>query len=221
LTVHSVNPLSVFARTKDFALHVFGMDLPEDARIYVSGRPVKTTRVSATEVTATVGKQFIAAPGQLQVEVKNSTGELYSNPLMITVQQPPEPTYKYIGRIDNYVYLRKQSDEPPVVALLGKTLLDNRWRVERAAGDNLMLQDVVLEIPYTIELEANTVASTSGNQMMMPMTEYQAPIQQRGIIQQGNVQPGAIVQPGGRRIPRGAQPAAQTGDTNPTEEEDP
>jgi hypothetical protein len=168
LTITGVSPISVFAKTKDFTLKVFGVDLPLDALVFAGSWPLPTTRVSATELNAKVEKRLIAAPGGLQVVVKNQGGTLFSNPLAVTIQEPPEPTYRYIGRIDNLVYLQKETDER-LIALLGQTV-ENRWRVAAVTSDNVVLEDVVLDIPYTVPMEDRTPGA--GMAGIQPGVEY-------------------------------------------------
>ncbi len=170
LVIHSVNPRSVFAKTKDFTLRVLGMDLPEEALVFINGRSLKTTYVNGSELSAIVEKRWIAAPGQLQVEVRNSSGELYSNALYVAVQEPPVPIYKYIGRIDNLVYLQKGSSER-LVARLGGTI-ENRWRVAEIGGDNIVLEDVQLGIPHAIPMEGPIA---DGRPNFQPDTGFPAP----------------------------------------------
>lgn len=162
ITIYSVNPSSVFARTKDFTLRVFGQQFPENAQIVVKGTNwLKTTRVSATELEATVDQRLIATAGQLPIEVKTATGELYSNPLFITVNEPPTPPYTYIGRIDHLVYLQRGPTER-LLARLGQTV-EERWRVAQVGNDAVVLQDVLLDIPYTIALEERGTQAASSS----------------------------------------------------------
>lgn len=203
LIIHSVDPLSVFARTKGFTLRVLGVDLPEDAQIFVNGQPLKTTRVSGSELSTTVDRRMIAMPGQLQVMVKNSTGALYSNQLLINVQEPPAPTYKYIGRIDNLVYLQKEGDER-LSARLGE-MVEHRWRVTGVTNDNVVLEDVTLGIPYAIAMEdRNPSVASAGAQ---PMGDYPIPVQRFPQRRVQKVTPQGVIQP---------QP-----EPNPSEEEEP
>jgi hypothetical protein len=165
LAIHTVNPPSVFAKTKEFTLRVLGVDLPEDAQIFVNGRALKTTRVSGSELSASVEKRMIATPGQLQVEVKNSTGTLYSNALAIMIKESPTPPYKYIGRIDNFVYLLKSQDER-LIARLGETVED-RWRVARVTSESVVLEDVPLGIQHPIPMEDRSSNGVGGQPVGM------------------------------------------------------
>jgi hypothetical protein len=193
LTIHSVNPISVFAKTKDFTLKVFGVDFPLDAQVFVNSWPLPSTRVSATELNARVEKRLLAAPGQLRVEVKNQGGTLFSNPLTVTIQEPPEPTYRYTGRIDNIVYLRKETDER-LIARLGQTV-ENRWRVAAVTSDNLVLEDVVLDIPYTIPIEDRTPGA--GVAGIQPGVEYPGQMPRTGVSPRRNqkINPQGTFQP--------------------------
>jgi hypothetical protein len=204
ITIYSLDPSSVFAKTKDFTLRVSGQGFPEDAQIFVRGTtPLKTSRASARELNATVEKRLIAAPGQLQVEVKNATGELYSNPLFITINDPPTPPYTYIGRIDNLVYLQKGPSDR-LLARLGQTVED-RWRVAQVGSENVVLEDVLLGIPYTIAMEERGASVASGQ----PVGGFPTPVQRTFTPT--------------RRPPIRGVEQPQPGDPNPTpaEEEEP
>ncbi|MCS6804527.1 MAG: hypothetical protein RMM98_13955 [Acidobacteriota bacterium] len=152
LAIYSLEPHSVYARTKDFTLTVKGARFPEDAQIVVNGRPLKTERVSEVELRATVDKRMIATAAPLQVMVRNSTGELYSNQLTLAVQEPEPPRYRYLGRVDDLVFLLK-SDNERLVARLNGQLVENRWLVTQVSAERVVLKDVTLDILHTLPIE--------------------------------------------------------------------
>lgn len=164
LAIYSLEPRSVYARTKDFTITVKGARFPEDAQIIVNGRPLKTSRVNDAELTATVDKRMIAAAAPLSVMVRNSTGELYSNQLTLVVQEPEAPRYRYLGRVDDLVFLLK-SDNERLVARLNGQLVENRWLVTQVSAERVVLKDVTLDILHTLPIEdadANPAGQVGG-----------------------------------------------------------
>jgi hypothetical protein len=180
LIIDSVDPSLVYAGTKAFTLRVSGRGFPDVAQIFVNGRPLATTHASASVLSVTVEKPLIAAPGQLQVEVKNAAGELYSNTLMVNVQPPPTPPFKYIGRIDNVVFLETGANNR-VKARIGETV-ENQWRVTKVAGENVVLEDMALGIRHTIALPKREPHVASTPYTRTPQRSYQrraTPVPQR------------------------------------------
>ncbi|GEM_PF-1064203 len=159
LIISAVDPRTVYAGTGDVTITVSGEELPEDVQIFVNGRTLPTTRVNSSQLSAVVDRTMIGTPGQLRVEVKDSTGELYSNVLTINVQAPPKPTYKYIGHIENTAYLVK-GKEKPMEAALGH-IVEERWRVASVGDDKLVLEDIKIGIEHTLPIQARAPSVAS------------------------------------------------------------
>lgn len=179
IRVTSLSPESVYARTGDFVLHVRGERFPEDARIVVNGQEQPTERVSPTELKATIGRQWISAPGKLTILVRNDRGE-FSAPMTLAVLEPPTPEYKYVGRIDDLVFLASGEDRYAVrVGHLVDQRRGNRWRVITASDTHVTIQDVLLGVTHRVEMEAVQTA-TATTPTPAPMT----PFDRRRLIQE-------------------------------------
>ncbi len=180
IRVTSLSPESVYARTGDVVLHVRGDRFPEDARIFVNGREQPTERVSPTELKATVGRQWFSAPGKLTILVRNDRGD-FSAPLTLSVLEPPAPEYKYVGRIDDLVFLANGEDRYAVrVGQLVDPRKGNRWRVLTASDTHVMIQDVFLGVTHRVEMEAvQTAAATPA-----PSPTVMTPFDRRRLIQE-------------------------------------
>src|SRR5690349_16399963 len=63
LTVSSVTPATVYARTTDFSLQVAGDKFTPAVRIFIDGRPMQTRFVNPQQVATTVTADLIANPG--------------------------------------------------------------------------------------------------------------------------------------------------------------
>lgn len=180
IRVTSLSPESVYARTGDFVLHVRGERFPEDARIVVNGRELPTERVGPTELRATVGRQWISAPGKLTILVRNDRGE-FSAPVTLAVVEPPAPEYKYVGRIDDLVFLASGEDRYAVrVGHLVDQRRGNRWRVVAASDTHVTIQDVLLGVTHRVEMEAVQTAAATPTPTPTPMT----PFDRRRLIQE-------------------------------------
>jgi hypothetical protein len=141
LTITSVRPPSAYAGQDEFTIEVSGVELPNDARIFLNSQPLTTTVESASQLKAVVKKSQVATPGQSGVTVRNQAGNLFSNQLALNVQDAPKPPYRsYVGRIDNLVFLAR-SDQDRESAFLGD-VLDERWRVASVTNDNVTLEDL-------------------------------------------------------------------------------
>jgi len=79
-----VNPLTVGATTKKLRLVVSGMDFDSGAQLLVNSIPLELDSSSATELVGRITSQMVAAAGDLNVQVKNSTGKV-SNTLKLPV----------------------------------------------------------------------------------------------------------------------------------------
>ena len=79
-----VNPLTVGATTKKLRLVVSGTDFDSGAQLLVNNIPLSLDSSSATEMVGRVTNQMVAAAGELNVQVKNSTGQI-SNILKLVV----------------------------------------------------------------------------------------------------------------------------------------
>jgi len=180
IRVTSLLPESVYARTGDFVLRVVGERFPEDARIFVNGQEQPTERLSPTELKATIGRQWIATPGKLTILVRNERGD-FSPPMTLAVVEPPKPEYKYVGRIDDLVFLASGEDRYAVrVGQLVSERRGERWRVVTASDTHVMIQDVLLGVTHRVEMEALQTAAASQPSPPAAMT----PFERRRLIQE-------------------------------------
>jgi glucose/arabinose dehydrogenase len=69
---------------KKFHLVVVGTDFDANAQLLVNGTPLTVESASATELVGKFTREMLSAPGELTVQVKNSTGRL-SNTVKVNV----------------------------------------------------------------------------------------------------------------------------------------
>jgi outer membrane protein OmpA-like peptidoglycan-associated protein len=85
-----ITPVSVVAGSGDLVVNVTGSDFVPNAVIEVGGAPLSTTVVSPGMAIATIPAAALAAPGTLQLAVRNpAPGGGRSGQLPLTVQAPP------------------------------------------------------------------------------------------------------------------------------------
>ncbi len=154
ISVFSVNPAGVIARTGNFTLTVFGDKIPQDAQGFVDGREYPTTFVSNTEIKIKVPAEAIRAPGNVGVMVRSKTdATLYSNQASITVAEPPSPPYRYIGIIVNkngaLAVLKSQADDE-VINVRKDQKFGGHWKVISITPQKIELEDTNIKISHTI-----------------------------------------------------------------------
>jgi glucose/arabinose dehydrogenase len=79
-----VDPLTAGSAPKKLRLLVTGTDFDAGAKIFVNNVALELLSASSSELVGFVTKEMVAAPGQLTVQVRNSTGKV-SNTLTLVV----------------------------------------------------------------------------------------------------------------------------------------
>jgi hypothetical protein len=165
LTVTSVNPASVFARTGDFPLQVGGDKFTPAVRIFVDGRAMQTRFVNAQQVATTVTADLIANPGNRRIEVKTPDGSLYSTVGNLVVTPPPDPrnSFTYIGLIGrprfNDTAVLQDKNSKDLLNVQRGDVVAGRFRVNSISDKEVVLVDTLLKIrwplPFSTEASSN------------------------------------------------------------------
>jgi hypothetical protein len=169
LTVSSVTPASVYARTSDFSLQVGGDKFTPAVRIFIDGRQMQTRFVSAQQVATTVPADLIANPGNRRIEVKSADGSLYSNVGNLVVTPPPVPNYSYIGligrpRFNDTVVLQDKNSKDLLNVQRGD-VVGGRFRVSSISDKEVVLIDTIIKIRHTLPFSTES----SSNQTRPPI----------------------------------------------------
>jgi hypothetical protein len=164
LTVSSVSPATVYARTGDFSLQVGGDKFTPAVRIIIDGRAVPTRFINAQQLGTTVTADMIANPGNRRIEVKSQDGALYSNTANLNVTPPPVPNYTYVGLIgkprgNDIVVLQDKGSKDLLNAQRGDTV-GGRFRITSISDKEILLVDTNLKISH--KLPFSPEASTGG-----------------------------------------------------------
>jgi len=158
LTLSSVAPSIVFARTADFSLQVTGDKFTPAVHVVIEGRDLPTRFISTQQLFTTVPAAIIATPGQRQLMVRNNDGRLYSNMQFLNVAAPPLPNYNYVGiigkpRFNDTAVLQDKSSKDLLNVQRGD-VLGGRFRVNSISEREVVLIDTNLKIRHTIPFTA-------------------------------------------------------------------
>ena len=156
ITLASLAPQSVFARTAGFTLQLAGDKFGPANRVYIDGQEVPTQYRSMQQLTATVPASILAGPGQRSVMVRTPDGRLYSNPATLNVMQPPAPTYTFVGFLKrqraNTAVLKDQKNE--LYSVRQGDLIEGRFRVTDISERGVEVVDKDLNIKHTLPFVA-------------------------------------------------------------------
>jgi hypothetical protein len=160
LTLSSLTPSTVYARTADFSLQVIGDKFTPAVHVVIDGRDLPTRFISAQQLFATVPAAIIANPGQRQLMVRTNDGKLYSNTSFLNVAPPPLPNYNYVGiigkpRFNDMAVLQDKSSKDLLNVQRGD-VLGGRFRVNSISEREVVLVDTSLKIRHTIPFSVET-----------------------------------------------------------------
>jgi glucose/arabinose dehydrogenase len=79
-----VDPLTAGSAPKKLRLVVTGTDFDASAKLFVNNVALELESATATELIARITREMVAAPGELTVQVRNSTGKV-SNTLKLVI----------------------------------------------------------------------------------------------------------------------------------------
>ncbi len=154
LTVNSLSPSNVYARTADFSLQVMGDKFTPAVHVTIDGRDLPTRFINPQQIATTVPSSMITNPGMRQVIVRSNDGNLYSNTTTLNVTAPPLPNYNYVGiigkpRFNDTAVLQDKSSKDLLNVQRGDVLA-GRFRVNSISEQEIVLVDTTLKIRHTI-----------------------------------------------------------------------
>src|SRR5437763_2516187 len=160
LTMNSVSPATVYARTGDFSLQVTGDKFTPAVRINLDGRELPTRFISPQQLGTTVSSELILNPGSRQIIVRTSDGKLYSNTSMLNVTPPPDPraSFSYIGLIGkprfNDTAVLQDKNSKDLLNVQRGDLIGGRFKVNSISDKEVVLTDTTLKIRHTLTFTA-------------------------------------------------------------------
>jgi hypothetical protein len=160
MTLSSVTPNTVYARTTDFSLQVGGEKFTPAVRIYIDGREMQTRFVNPQQVATTVSADMIANPGNRRIDVKTRDGSLYSNAGNLVVTPPPVPNFSYIGLIGkprfNDTAVLQDKNTKDLLNVQRGDVVGGRFRVNSISDKEVVLVDTTLKIRHTLPFSTET-----------------------------------------------------------------
>jgi hypothetical protein len=152
ITLASLSPQSVFAKTGNFTMQLSGDKFGPADRVYIDDQELPTQYRSMQQLTATVPASLISGPGQRPVVVRTPDGKLYSNQQTLNVMQPPAPTYTYVGFLKrkraNTAVLKDSKGE--LYSVREGDLVEGRFRVMEISERGVEVVDKDLNVKHTM-----------------------------------------------------------------------
>jgi hypothetical protein len=160
------NPQGVYAGSRQFRLEIMGAGFTPDAKIYFSQQMLPTTFVSDQRLVADVPANMISGEGDRQIIIQSVDGTKYSLPVMMRVQAPPRPNFKYIGakltaRSNNdTAYFQEEGKPTPTSARL-TDVVGGRFRLISISAEQTIFEDVNLGFKHPLKLDRTSSGSAS------------------------------------------------------------
>jgi hypothetical protein len=174
LTVNSVSPANVFARTGDFTLEVSGDKFTPQTRVFVDGQELPTTFRGPQQLTAQVPAALIGAQGARTVAARTPDGALYSNTATVNVMAPPTPQVTFVGLFGDKRYARdravlKPNQSNDLITVQRGELVSGRFKVVNISERAIEFEDTQLKIKHTVPFsEARGVSAPPGPGVRVP-----------------------------------------------------
>lgn len=155
LSLGSVSPANVFARTADFDLEVAGDKFTPDSRVFVEGQELPTTFKSAQALAAKVPAALITAQGARTVEVKTPDNRLYSNTATFNVMPAPTPQVAFIGVLGAPGYARdkailKPNQSNDLLTVQRNDVVAGRFKVVNISERSVEFLDTQLNLKHSV-----------------------------------------------------------------------
>jgi hypothetical protein len=166
LTLGSLQPANVYARTADFTLEVTGDKFTPQTRVYVEGQELPTAFKSAQQLSAKIPAALIQSPGARAVLVRTPDNSLYSNGASINVMPAPTPQYTFIGVIGTKHYsddkaILKPTAGSDLLTIKRGDIIGGRFKVTSISDRAVEFVDTQLNIKHSISY-SDTKGATGG-----------------------------------------------------------
>jgi len=161
-----ITPQSVYAGSQGFRLEVNGERFTPDMHIYFNQTEFPTTFVNAQKLVTDIPASLVSGEGSRQIIIQSPDGKLYSNQIMLTVQAPPRPGFKYVGMIgrkrynNDTAYFLEASKPVPFGARLND-VVGGRFRLINITPQAVTFEDTTLGFKHQIPIEKSTGGSGS------------------------------------------------------------
>jgi hypothetical protein len=193
IMVSFVNPASVYAGSKGFSLQISGDKFTPDSVILFNGSQLPTTYIGPQNISTQISDGLIAFPGIRNISVITPDGK-YSNTVSMNVQEPPKPTFKYIGMIarkrynNDTAYFEEPGKETPIGARLNDVVA-GRFRLKSISAEEVVFEDVSLGFKHKLALNRPSPGQTSSTLPGNPRgnNTFQTNVPQPYVPPQGSI----------------------------------
>ena len=123
--------------------------------MYVDDRELPTKYKGPQQMSATIGATIIATPGLRQIKVRTPDGQVYSNPIGLSVAPPPTPNYAYVGiwgtkHYVNTAVLQDKNNKEILSVQLGD--LPRWFRVTSISDKEIVFVESNLKIKHSLAM---------------------------------------------------------------------
>jgi hypothetical protein len=154
-----VTPQTLYAGSAAFRLEANGDRFDASAKIYFRKSEMDTHFVSEKKLYANVPAMNIAIEGPADVIVQTPDGKKYSEQVIVNIQPPPKPTFKFIGMIararhnnDTAYFSDGTQGSMPTAARLND-VVGGRFRLISISSAETIFEDVNLGFKHHLRLE--------------------------------------------------------------------
>jgi hypothetical protein len=174
LTLGSLQPANVYARTGDFALDITGDKFTPQTHAYVDGQEVPTTFKSAQQLAAAIPAAYVQSPGSRAIIIRTSDNALYSNTQTVNVMPAPTPQYTFIGIFGSKRYVDKAILKPTtgndLLTVQRGDIVGGRFRVTSISERSVDFIDTQLNIKHSLPY-TDAKGTTGGAAPRAPQTD--------------------------------------------------
>lgn len=152
-----VTPQTIYAGSNSFRLEANGDKFDASARLYFRQSELPTQFISPQKLVANVPASMIATEGPAQVIAQTPDGKIYSDQLLVNIQAPPKPAFKYIGMIarkrynNDTAYFMEDGKTIPIGARLND-VVGGRFRLVSISSAETVFEDVNLGFKHRVKL---------------------------------------------------------------------
>lgn len=156
LTLATLQPTNVYARTGDFTLQVTGDKFTPQTHVFVDGQELPTTFKSAQQLYVAVPATFVQSPGARAVVVRTPDNSLYSNTQTVNVMPPPTPQFTFVGIFgtrhysDDKAILKPSSGSTELLTVKRGDIVGGRFKVTSISDRAVEFTDTQLNIKHSI-----------------------------------------------------------------------
>jgi hypothetical protein len=154
ITLQGVTPASAVAGTpRKITLTVSANIVPEDAQMFFDGGLHPSKRLNEHQIATELEPSEYGTQRMINITIRSASDpKMFSTPTTFTVQQAPEPPFRYIGRLGEQGLYELSATKEIKRLSRGDTIM-NQWRIDaitdRGTDVTLTQYDIKRTVPLT------------------------------------------------------------------------